>query len=102
MNIQDSTCAVKFPHGSVTGLQLIQWRCEITPAASPGTEGMMSFRALDYRANSSSLLKIQVQGSGIPNKLKTFLIDPLFSPILAWKQEPACLSTVLELHRAQL
>lgn len=58
----------------------------------------MYFRALDYHANSSSLLKIQVQGSGIPNELKTFLTDPLLSPVLAWKQEPASLGTAEELQ----
>lgn len=69
MKIQDCTCAVKFLHGSMTEHQLILCRCEITPAASLATKGMMYFRALDYCANSSTLLKIQVQGSSMPNKL---------------------------------
>lgn len=53
----------------MTEHQLILCRCEITPAASLATKGMMYFRALDYCANSSTLLKIQVQGSSMPNKL---------------------------------
>lgn len=94
MKTQDCTCAVKFLQHSIPGLQLMLCRCEITPAAGLGTKGTMYLRALDYSTNSSSLLKIHTQGSGIPNKLKTFPIDPLFSPILTWKQEPASLSMV--------
>lgn len=94
MKIQDSTCVVKFLHGSITRLQLVLSRCEITPAASLrywGHEVLQS--PLDYHANSSTLLKIQAQSNSIPNELRTFLIDPLFSPVLAWKQEPASLGT---------
>lgn len=51
--------------------------------------------------NSSMLLKIQVQGNGIPNKPEAFLIDPLFSPDLVWKQEPSVQLGSYE-HKAQL